>query len=66
MWGNLYLRILRSQLEQFIAAELGTDHLINCKRKIELRKIKKEMSDLKKRLEELQTRKTELEKQMRK
>ncbi len=66
MWGNPYFRILRSQLEKYIAAELGTDYLMGCKRKVELRKVKKEMSDLKKRLDELQARKTELEKQMRK
>jgi hypothetical protein len=66
IWGNPYLRILRSQLEQYIAAELGSDYLTSSKNQTELRKIKKEMADLKKRLDELQTRRTELEKQMRK
>ena len=64
IWGNPYLRILRRQLEQYIAAELGSDHLTSGKRQTELRKIKKEMANLKKRLTELQARKTEIEKQM--
>ncbi len=64
IWGNPYLRLLRSQLEQYIAEELGADRLSSAKDKIELRKVKKEMAELKKRLSELQTRRTELEKQM--
>ena len=64
IWGNPYLRLLRSQLEQYIADELGTDRLSTSKNQTELRKIKKEMADLKKRLAELQVRRTELEKAM--
>ena len=64
IWGNPYLRLLRSQLEQYIAEELGTDRLSTSKNQTELRKIKKEMADLKKRLAELQVRRTELEKAM--
>ncbi len=64
IWGNPYLRLLRSQLEQYIAEELGADHLSSAKNQIELRKVKKEIAGLKKRLRELQTRRTELEKQM--
>ena len=64
IWGNPYLRLLRSQLEQYIAEELGADRLSSAKNQIELRKVKKEMADLKKRLRELQMRRTELEKQM--
>ena len=66
IWGNPYLRLLRSQLEQYIAEELGKDRLSSGKSQTELRKIKKEMANLKKRLNELQARRTELEKQMRK
>ena len=66
IWGNPYLRLLRSQLEQYIAEELGEDRLSSGKSQTELRKIKKEMANLKKRLNELQARRTELEKQMRK
>ena len=62
IWGNPYLKVLRSQLEQYIAVELGSDRLTSSKSKTELRKIKKEMTDLKKRLAELQARRTELEK----
>ena len=64
IWGNPYLRLLRSQLERYIAEELGADRLSSAKNQIELRKVKKEMAELKKRLRELQTRRTELEKQM--
>jgi len=62
IWGNPYIRLLRSQLEQYIAEELGNDHLNSGKERTELRKITQEMSDLKKRLKELQARKDELEK----
>lgn len=27
IWGNPYLRVLRSQLEQYIAEQLGSNHL---------------------------------------
>lgn len=64
VWGNPFIRILRSQLEQYIAEELGSDRLRSSKIQTELRKIKKEMAELKERLEELQARRTELEKQM--
>lgn len=62
VWGNPYLRVLRSQLERYIAEELGANQLSSSKGQTELRKIKKEMAGLKKRLAELQARKTELEK----
>jgi coenzyme F420-reducing hydrogenase delta subunit len=66
VWGNPYLRVLRSQLEQYIAEELGQDRLGSAKDQTELRKIKKEMADLSKRLTELQARKTEIEEAPRK
>ena len=59
--GNPYLRVLRSQLEQYIAEELGEDYLLRVKNQTELRRVKKEVSDLKKRLEGLQERQKELE-----
>ena len=43
VWGNPYIKILRSQLEQYIAEELGGDHLTSSKNQTELRKIKKEI-----------------------
>ena len=61
VWGNPYLRVLRSQLEKYIAEEFGEDYLLRVKNQTELRRVKKEISDLKKRLEGLQERKHELE-----
>ena len=65
IWGNPYLRLLRSQLERYIAEELGKDRLSSAKKQTELRKIKKEIASLKKRLNELQARRMELEELMR-
>ena len=66
IWGNPYLRILRSQLETYILEELGGDRLSSSKNQTELRTIKKEMAGLKKRLAELQARKTEIERTLKK
>lgn len=66
IWGNPYLRVLRSQLEHYIAEELGADCLSSGKNQTKLRKIKKEMADLKKRLDALQAQRTEIEKAIRK
>jgi hypothetical protein len=62
IWGNPYLRLLRSQLEQYISEKLGADQVSDGKNQTELRKIKKEMAVLKRRLDELEVRKAELEK----
>ncbi len=61
IWGNPYLRVLRSQLEPYIAEELGEDYLRRVKNETELRRVKKEISDLKKRLDGLQERQHKLE-----
>ena len=61
IWGNPYLRVLRSQLEQYISEKCGSGYLSNGQNQTELRRIKKEMASLKKRLAELDARKTELE-----
>lgn len=61
IWGNPYLRLLRSQLERYIAEELGADYLSGGKERAELRKIRKEMARLRRRLKELETRRAELE-----
>lgn len=66
VWGNPYIRILRSQLEKYIREELGEEHLATVKGKTELRKIKKEISDLKKKIDSLQYRRAELEQLLRK
>jgi hypothetical protein len=56
------LRILRSQLDRYIAEKLGSSHLASTKTRIELRKVKKETAELKKKLTALQARKAEIEK----
>jgi coenzyme F420-reducing hydrogenase delta subunit len=61
IWGNPYLRLLRSQLEQYIAESMGAQYLTAKKNAAELRKINKEIAELKQRLNELQTRKAEIE-----
>jgi hypothetical protein len=61
IWGNPYLRILRSQVEQYITEALGEDFLIRVKNQAELRRVKKEITDLKKKLNVLQDRKAVLE-----
>jgi len=65
IWGNPYLRILRSQLEKYIAENLGKKYLVNTKYASELKKIKREISATKKKLKALQLRKTEIEKALR-
>ena len=62
IWGNPYLRVLRSQLERYIAKQLGSSHLASTKTQTELRKVNKEITDLKKQLIALQVRKAELSK----
>ena len=66
IWGNPYLRILRSQLEKYIAEEIGQDNLSSAKNLTEIRKINKEITRLKKKLSGLKARKMELENQMKK
>lgn len=62
IWGNPYIRILRSQLEEYISGSLGMKYLAKVKNDAELKKIKKEISDLNKKIETLHARKNELEK----
>ena len=62
IWGNPYLRILRRQLEAYIAEEFNDKHLSKVKNQTELRKVKREITSLKKQLKVLQSRKSELEK----
>ena len=61
VWGNPFLRILRSQLEPYIAEKLGAEHLTSTKTRTELRAINKEVADIKRRLAVLEARKAELE-----
>ena len=61
IWGNPYLRLLRRQLEQYIAEQRGADTLLRSKNQTELRNVKKEIADLKNRLHVLEARRAELE-----
>lgn len=61
IWGNPYLRVLRSQLERYIAEQHGSRHLVSIKAQAELRSVKKEIAVLKRKLTELQIRKAEIE-----
>jgi hypothetical protein len=66
IWGNPYLRVLRSQLERYIAEELGDVRLTSSKVETELRTIKRRIAGLKKELTELEVQKTALEKTLKK
>ncbi len=61
VWGNPYLRILRSQLELYIVEQLGSEYLVSKKSKSELRAINKEIADLREKLAALEARKVILE-----
>jgi hypothetical protein len=60
VWGNPYLRVLRSQLEAYIAQQLGSEYLVRTKSESELRMINKEIADLRKKLSALEARKAAL------
>jgi len=66
IWGNPYIRILRSQLERYITEELGKAYLMKVKNQAELRRIKKEIFDLKKKLKALECRKADLSESLKK
>jgi hypothetical protein len=61
VWGNPYLRILRSQLERYIVAQLGSEYLVRKKSHNEMHAICKEIAALKKKLAVLEARKAALE-----
>ncbi len=66
IWGNPYLKIVRSQLEVYITEQLGEPYLIKIKAETELRRIKKEITELQKTLKVLQSRKNEIEELLKK
>jgi hypothetical protein len=66
VWGNPFLRILRSQLEPYIAEEYGSKYLAGKKSQTELRALNKEIADLRKRLHSLEERKAVLERTVKK
>lgn len=59
--GNPYIRLLRGQLEAYIAEEFGDDYLRRWQAKTELREVKREMSQLRRRLDELEARRAQIE-----
>ena len=61
IWGNPYLRVLRSQLEAYIAEEMGIESLQRTKNQAELSSVKKEINSLTKQLKLLEIRKNVLE-----
>ena len=61
VWGNPYLRVLRSQLERYIVAQLGLEYLVRKKSQTELNVISKEIAYVRKKLAILEERKAELE-----
>jgi hypothetical protein len=64
IWGSPYLRLLRRQLEEYIAEEHGRDHVASGKLQTELRTVKKTMAELKRRLTALESRRAELEREL--
>lgn len=66
IWGNPYYRLLRSELEKYIAEELGSEYLASRQSRTELRKLKKEITEVKSKLAALEIRKAELEHEARK
>ena len=62
IWGNPYLRVLRRQLEGYIADQFGSKQLTATKTQAELCKVNREVAGLKRKLGALQVRKAELEK----
>jgi hypothetical protein len=61
VWGNPYLRVLRRQLELYIAEKFGSQFLMRKKAQAELPAIKKEIADMRTKLAVLEARKAALE-----
>jgi hypothetical protein len=66
VWGNPFLKILRSQLEPYIAEELGSEYVASKKSLTELRAVNKEIADLRKRLIALEGRRAVLQRAVKK
>jgi hypothetical protein len=64
IWGNPYLRILKSQLELYIAEKPGSEHLLGRKAQTESRAVKKEIAGLRTKLAALEARRAELEREI--
>jgi len=61
VWDNPYIRILRRQLEDYIAEEMGNDYLSKVKSETELKSINKEIKNIESNLVLLKERKAQLE-----
>jgi hypothetical protein len=61
VWGNPYLRVLRRELEAYIAERLGEGAFRSRKAKAELKKVNKEIAELERQLAELRVRKARYE-----
>jgi len=64
MWGNPYIRILRSQLEKYIIDAFGPEYLKKVRNAFELKTIKKQISATKKKLNALELQKKKVESSM--
>ncbi|MFN0123270.1 MAG: hypothetical protein ACKV2V_22435 [Blastocatellia bacterium] len=59
--GNPYLRVLRRELEAYIAEQSGAGNLADKKQQAELTKVKREINSLKRKLAALEKRRAEIE-----
>lgn len=59
--GSPYIRVLRGELEAYIAEELGERYLCSWREKTELREIRREVTQLRRRLDELDARRAQIE-----
>jgi len=59
--GNPYIRLLRRQLEVYVAEELGDDYLSRWQARTELREVTREITQLRQRLDQLEARRAEIE-----
>ena len=64
-WGNPWFKFLRSQLERYIGAQLGPEHLASAKAVTELREVSKAISGLRRKLAVLEAREAELQRAVR-
>ena len=60
IYGNLWFRLLRIEVEKLVEKKYGADHLREKRNKKELEVIDKELKELKARVSELEQRKEEL------
>ena len=61
VWGNPFVKLLRRQLEAYIAEELGSQLLLSKKAKAELPQVQRQIAGLENQLAALRLRKVELE-----